>query len=156
MDKQQPVLFEPIGILHTPFKDDKKKIPRQGRFEEGNSGYAEIFPRFAAGLKDVEKFSHLYFLFHFHKSNGYKLLQHTPRNHNLRGVFAIRSPKRPNAIGQTIVKVERVEGNIIYFSGADMIDGTPLLDIKPYVPEIDWYPDARNGWLGEENSADKA
>ncbi len=150
MKKTEPIVFKPIGIIHTPFKDDKKKIPRQGRFGEGNEGYAEIFPEYAEGLKDTEGFSHLYFIFHFHQSDGYSLLQYTPRNHNLRGVFAIRSPRRPNAIGQTIVKVNKVEGNKIYFSGADMIDGTPLLDIKPYVPEIDMYPDALNGWLKKE------
>jgi tRNA-Thr(GGU) m(6)t(6)A37 methyltransferase TsaA len=145
--KNKEIIFKPIGIIHTPFKDDKKKIPRQGRFEENNDGYVEIFPEYEEGLKDLEFFSHLYLLFHFHKSNDYDLLQITPRNHNLRGVFAIRSPRRPNALGQTIVKLQKIEGNKIFFTGADMIDGTPLLDIKPYVPEIDYYADAVNGWL---------
>ncbi len=145
--RNSKIVFKPIGIIHTPFGDDKIKIPRQGRFGENNDGYAEIFPEYVDGLKDVETFSHLYFLFHFHKSEGYDLQQITPRNHNLRGVFAIRSPRRPNALGQTIVKLIKIEGNKIYFTGADMIDGTPLLDIKPYVPDIDYYRNAVNGWL---------
>ncbi len=148
--ESSPIHFHPIGIIHTPFKDDKKKIPRQGRFEEGNHGIVELYPEFTGGLKDVEKFSHLYLLFHFHQSQGYDIVQYTPRHHRLRGVFAIRSPRRPNAIGQTIVKIIKIEENKIYFSGADMINGTPLLDIKPYVPEIDFYKEAVNGWLGEE------
>ncbi len=141
------IVFKPIGVIHTPFNDNKRKIPRQGRFGTDNEGYAEIFPEFAKGLKDVETFSHLYFLFHFHKSNTFDLIQRTPQHKNLRGVFAIRSPRRPNAIGQTIVKLIKIKENRLYFSGADMIDGTPLIDIKPYVPEIDFYENAINGWL---------
>ena len=149
-NKEKEIVFKPIGIIHTPFADNKIKIPRQGRFGENNDGYAEIFPEFLQGLKDVESFSHLYFLFHFHKSQGWDLLQYTPRHHNLRGVFAIRSPHRPNPIGQTIVKLIKIENNKIFFSGADMLDGTPLLDIKPYVPDIDFYENAVNGWLAKK------
>jgi tRNA-Thr(GGU) m(6)t(6)A37 methyltransferase TsaA len=149
--KNKEIVFKPIGIIHTPFGNDKKKIPRQGRFGENNDGIAEVFPEYAGGLKDLESFSHLYLLFHFHKSQNYDLLQITPRNHNLRGVFAIRSPRRPNALGQTIVKILKIEQNKIFFTGADMIDGTPLIDIKPYVPEIDYYPGAVNGWLEKKD-----
>jgi tRNA-Thr(GGU) m(6)t(6)A37 methyltransferase TsaA len=138
--------FSPIGTIHTPF-DGKEKIPRQGRFGENNDGVAEIFPEFTEGLNGLESFSHIYLLFHFHQSGGYMLTQVTPRHHQVKGVFAIRSPRRPNGIGMTIVKLQKIEGNKIYFSGADMINGTPLLDIKPYSTGIDCYPEARNGWL---------
>lgn len=138
--------ISPIGLIHTPF-DGKEKIPRQGRFGENNDGMAEILPEFTEGLNGLESFSHIYLLFHFHKSEGYLLTQVTPRHHQTKGVFAIRSPRRPVAIGMTIVKLKKIEGNKIYFTGADMIDGTPLLDIKPYTTDIDNYPDAVNGWL---------
>ncbi len=137
--------FSPVGIIHTPF-DGKEKIPHQGRFGENNDGWVEIFPEFAEGLNGLESFSHIYLLFHFHLSTDYSLTQITPRHHQTKGVFAIRSPRRPNGIGMTIVKLKKIEGNKIYFSGADMIDGTPLLDIKPYNTDIDSYPDADNGW----------
>ncbi len=137
--------LSPVGIIHTPF-DGKEKIPHQGRFGENNDGWVEIFPEFAEGLNGLESFSHIYLLFHFHLSADYSLTQITPRHHLAKGVFAIRSPRRPNGIGMTIVKLKKIEGNKIYFSGADMIDGTPLLDIKPYSTDIDSYPNADNGW----------
>ncbi len=145
MEKQK-IQFSPIGIIHTPF-DGHEKIPRQGRFGENNGGWVELFPEFAEGLEGLDNFSHIYLVFHFHQSEGFSLMQTTPRQHLHLGVFAIRSPKRPNGIGITIVKLKKIEGNKIYFSGADMINGTPLLDIKPYTSEIDCYRDANNGWL---------
>ena len=138
--------FSPVGIIHTPF-DGKEKIPHQGRFGENNDGWVEVFPEFAEGLNGLESFSHIYLLFHFHQSADYSLIQITPRHHQTKGVFAIRSPRRPNGIGMTIVKLKKIEGNKVYFTGADMIDGTPLLDIKPYSTDIDSYPDANDGWL---------
>ncbi len=143
---KQTIVFSPIGIIRTPFGGNEK-LPRQGRFGENNDGRVEIFPEFAEGLKDIEGFSHIYLLFYFHLSEGYKLIQRTPLNHNLRGVFAIRSPHRPNGIGQTIVKLIRREENILFISGVDMIDRTPLLDVKPYISDIDSYADATKGWL---------
>ncbi len=144
--EEQQIQFSPIGIIHTPF-DGREKIPRQGRFGENNEGWVELFPEFAEGLEGLESFSHIYLIFHFHQSEGFSLKQTTPRHHLHLGVFAIRSPRRPNGIGITIVKLNKIEGNLIYFSGADMIDETPLLDIKPYTSEIDCYGDATNGWL---------
>jgi len=141
--------FKPIGIIHTPF-DGTEKIPRQGRFSDEAAGYAEIFEEFSEGLKDLNTFTHAHLIFYFHlKKEALKLIQY-PKNRDIpRGVFAIRSPLRPNKIGLTIVKITSVEDNKLYFTGADMINGTPLLDIKPYVPEIDCYPDAGNGWFEE-------
>ncbi len=145
MNNKNKIIFSPVGIIHTPF-DGKEKIPHQGRFGENNDGWVEIFPEFAEGLNGLESFSHIYLLFHFHLSADYSLTQITPRHHQTKGVFAIRSPRRPNGIGMTIVKLKKIEDNKIFFAGADMIDGTPLLDIKPYNTDIDSYPDADNGW----------
>ncbi len=138
--------LNPIGVIHTSF-DGKEKIPRQGIFGKNNDGWVEIFPEYEEGLLGLKDFSHVYFIFNFHKGKGYSLVQVTPHRHKTKGVFAIRSPHRPNALGLTIVRIKNIEGNKIYFSGADMIDGTPLLDIKPYTTDIDCYPDAKSGWL---------
>jgi len=145
----QDIILKPIGIIHTPF-DGTEKIPRQGRFSEEAAGYAEIFEEYAAGLKDLNSFTHAHLIFYFHKQNEQlKLLQYPAKGKDIRGVFSVRSPLRPNKIGLTIVKITSVEGNKVHFTGADMIDGTPLLDIKPYVPEIDSYPDAGKGWFDQ-------
>ena len=145
----QNIIFKPIGIIHTPF-NGLEKIPRQGRFADNNQGRAVIKEEFSEGLKDLDTFTHAILIFYFHQKNeSLKLLQ-CPRGRTIpRGVFAIRSPLRPNKIGMTIVKIISVENNTLNFSGADMIDGTPLLDIKPYVPDIDCYPDAGKGWFTE-------
>ena len=149
MENKQ-IKFSPIGIIHTGF-DGSEKIPRQGRFGENNDGWVELFPEFAEGLQGLESFSHIYLLFHFHKSSGFSLVQITPRHHLRKGVFAIRSPYRPNGIGMTIVKLIKIDQNRIYFTGADMIEGTPLLDIKPYTSEIDSYRNATNGWITNDD-----
>lgn len=144
--KNQTVTFRPVGVIHTPFGPEDK-LPRQGKFEPQNKGWVEIYPEFKEGLTGIEGFSHLFLIFHFHLSEDFDLLQNSPRHKVEKGVFAIRSPRRPNGIGMTIVQVEKVDNHRIYFTGPDMIDGTPLLDIKPYSKEIDCYPDAQNGWL---------
>ena len=146
MDKEA-ITFKPIGIIHTPF-DGTEKIPRQGHFGENNDGSAIIFDEFAEGLKDLKTFTHAHLIFYFHLKNEELQLTQYPKGRDIpRGVFSIRSPLRPNKIGLTTVKIKSIENNIIYFEGGDMIDGTPLLDIKPYVPEIDCYPDAGKGWF---------
>ena len=148
----QNIVFKPIGVIHTPF-NGSEKIPRQGRFSDDAAGYVEIFNEFAAGLKDLDSFSHAHLMFYFHKKGeALKLLQYPKGRTTPRGVFSIRSPLRPNKIGLTVVRIKSVENNIIHFEGADMIDGTPLLDIKPYVPDIDCYPDAGKGWFEDESS----
>jgi len=103
---KKKIELSPVGIIHTPF-DGKEKIPHQGRFGENNDGWVEIFPEFAEGLNGLESFSHIYLLFHFHLSAGYSLIQITPRHHLAKGVFAIRSPRRPNGIGMTIVRLKK-------------------------------------------------
>ena len=144
------IIYNPIGIIRTPF-DGTEKIPRQGRFGDNNNGSAVIFTEFSKGLKDLESFTHAWLIFYFHeKHESLKLIQYPKGKDIPRGVFAIRSPLRPNKIGLTAVKIISVENNTLYFEGADMIDGTPLLDIKPYVPDIDSYPEAGKGWFDNE------
>ncbi|NOX86087.1 MAG: tRNA (N6-threonylcarbamoyladenosine(37)-N6)-methyltransferase TrmO [Chlorobi bacterium] len=146
----EKIVFKPIGIIHSPF-NNFEKIPRQGRFGEDTAAYAEIFEEYTEGLKDLDTFTHAHLIFYFHKKDEeLKLIQYPKGRTTPRGVFSIRSPLRPNKIGLTIVKITSVENNIIHFTGADMIEGTPLLDIKPYVPEIDCYPDAGKGWFEQE------
>lgn len=140
--KQNKITLEPIGTIHTDFMT-KENVPRQGRLGTNNGGWIEINPEFEEGLDKLNEYSHIYLIFNFHQSEGFQLTQITPNHHRQKGVFATRSPHRPNPVGLTIVTLERVEGNKIWFSGADMLDGTPLLDIKPYFHELDVYPDTK-------------
>ena len=145
--KKQPIRFNPIGYIETPF-DNKEWIPRQGRYDQTAIGVAVVFPEFADGLLSLEQFSHCWLLFNFDKSIGFKLVQYPPMHKTPHGVFSIRSPKRPNGIGMTVVKIGKIENNRVHFTGADMINGTPLIDIKPYVEDIDSVSGAGNGWIG--------
>jgi tRNA-Thr(GGU) m(6)t(6)A37 methyltransferase TsaA len=146
------IMLKPIGRIRSPFKtkediEPKKYATKQG-FEK-IEGELEIEDEFAPGLTDIDGFSHIFVIFGFHKSEGFKLktiplLDDTPR-----GVFATRSPHRPNPIGLTVLKVVEKKGNIIRVSGMDMIEGTPILDIKPYTPR-DQKEDIRIGWLTDK------
>lgn len=127
--------FNPIGIIHSPFKskeDIESKKYADSRGFDSVQGELEIFREYEEGLKDVEGFSHLVVLFAFNKSEGYKLHTKPLLEHTLRGVFATRSPNRPNPIGMTVVKVLERNRNRLKVSGVDMIEGTPILDIKPF------------------------
>jgi tRNA-Thr(GGU) m(6)t(6)A37 methyltransferase TsaA len=145
--EMQPVLFNPIGTIETPF-DNKEWIPRQGRYDKSAKGVAVLLPEFSDGLKLLESFKYCWLIFHFDKSKDFSLLQYPPKENQSHGVFSIRSPKRPNGIGMTVVKIDKIKNNKLFFTGADMINGTPLLDIKPYVEEIDSIQGAGNGWIG--------
>ena len=138
--------FIPIGIIHSPFKT-RQGMPIQPTGAAGVKGTVEVFPDFTAGLKDLEGFSHLILLYHFHRSRGFDLSVVPFMDTAPRGVFATRAPKRPNAIGLSIVKLERVENSVLTICNVDIVDGTPLLDIKPYVPEFDLQTGVRTGWL---------
>jgi len=137
--------FKPIGIVHSPYKS-KKDAPIQPRFS-GEEAEIEVFEEFAEGLKDIEGFSHIWVLFHFHESEGYDLRTTPYLDDEERGVFACRSPRRPNPIGQSLVKLIGREGNFLRIKGLDMIDATPIIDIKPYVNVFDEDEDVRIGWL---------
>lgn len=141
--------LKPIGIVHSPFKRKKdiesKKYAEAGGFDP-ILGELEVYKEFEDGLKDTEGFSHLIVIFVFHKSEGYRLHTQPLLEKILRGVFSTRSPNRPNPIGMTVVKVIERKKNIIKVSGIDMIDGTPILDIKPYTSR-DLKSPIRLGWL---------
>lgn len=140
------IKFKPIGIIHTPYKEPKG-MPIQGRFKQGITGQVEIFPEYQQGLKDIEGFSHLILIYYFNRTKEEKLIEKPFLEDDVHGIFAIRSPMRPNHIGFSIVKLGKVEKNIIAFSEVDILDGTPLLDIKPYVSYFDLRENVKNGWL---------
>jgi tRNA-Thr(GGU) m(6)t(6)A37 methyltransferase TsaA len=138
--------FTPIGIIHSPFTE-LDGMPIQPAGAAGVKGTVEVFNDFSSGLKDLDGFSHIILLYHFHCSRGFDLhvvpfLDATPR-----GLFATRAPKRPNPIGLSIVQLDKVEEGVLYIQNVDILDGTPLLDIKPYVPEFDAQGNVRTGWL---------
>ena len=147
--------FEPIGIIHSPFKN-REDIPRKKWYDPHGSedvlGEVEVFKNFEPGLDDIDGFSHLILVFVFHKSMEKNLHAHPPFDSKRRGIFATRSPHRPNPIGMTVVKLVGRERNILKVSGLDMFEGTPVLDIKPYTPR-DIKENATFGWLDqiEEN-----
>jgi tRNA-Thr(GGU) m(6)t(6)A37 methyltransferase TsaA len=143
------IKLNPIGIVHSPFKkkeDIESKNYADSQGFDSIQGELEIFKEYEDGLKDVEGFSHLLILFAFHKSEGYRLHTKPLLEHTLRGVFATRSPYRPNPIGLTVVKVIERHQNCLKVSGIDMIEGTPILDIKPYTSR-DKKSHIKLGWL---------
>jgi len=138
---------QPIGRIRTPY-NDTKQIPKGLGAKHDAEGVLEIFPQFAAGLTDVEGFSHLFVLWVFDRSNGFDLVGTPPIDQRPHGVFATRSPRRPNPIGLTVVELLRREGGSVHVRGVDMLDGTPILDIKPYLSSVP--PEKlRRGWLTE-------
>ena len=140
--------FHPIGIIHSPHQS-KDECPIQPTYAAENEGRVEVFNEYAAGLQDVETFSHLYLLYYFHQAGEIKLVRPTFLDDASHGVYASRHPCRPNSIGMSIVRLVRREDNILVVSGIDVLDGTPLLDIKPYLPRFDLIESANNGWLGD-------
>jgi len=143
------IRFKPIGVVHSPFRkpqDIPKKRVYDTQSYEPVEGELEIFAEFQEGLKDIEGFSHLIILFSFHKSRQEHLTAHPPCQTKTRGVFATRSPHRPNLIGMTVVRLIERNGKILRVSGIDMIEGTPVLDIKPYTSR-DQKMDIRLGWI---------
>ncbi len=140
------IIIKPIGIIHTPYKEPKD-TPIQGKFRKEVKGRVEVFPEFEEGLKDIEGFSHLILVFFFHKSNKENLTGKPYLEDKEHGIFAIRSPHRPNHIGISIVKLLKREKNILHIQEIDMLDSTPLLDIKPYVKPFDKRENIRCGWL---------
>jgi tRNA-Thr(GGU) m(6)t(6)A37 methyltransferase TsaA len=124
-------------------------MPIQSSAAEGIAGTVEVLPKFAAGLRDVETFSHIILIYHFHLSQGFSLEVKPFLDSELHGVFATRAPRRPNSIGISIVRVMSVESNVLNIKDVDVVDGTPLLDLKPYVPEFDGRKTDRIGWLSK-------
>lgn len=153
--KIENIVYRPIGIIHTPFKE-LENMPIQPSGAAGIHGTVDLYHEFAEGLKDLDGFSHLILLYHFHESRGHKLIVTPFLDSEPRGVFATRAPKRPNPIGLSIVRLIRIQGATLDIENVDILDGTPLLDIKPYVPEFDHQEECRIGWLEQVRRMVKA
>ena len=138
--------FTPIGVIYSPFTEIKG-MPIQPSGATGVKGTVEVFEDFRPGLKDLDGFSHIILLYHFHSSHGFNLNVVPFLDSDPRGLFATRAPKRPNPIGLSVVQLDKIEEGVLYIQSVDILDGTPLLDIKPYVPEFDAQAEVRTGWL---------
>ena len=134
------ITLHPIGVIYSPYKE-VKDIPIQGRFKDDVEAWIELRDEYVKGLKDLEKFSHAILLYYFHKSEKENIEGKPFLEDDKHGIFAIRSPHRPNHIGLSVVKIKCIQENKLYFTQVDMINGTPLIDIKPYVK----YFDSREG-----------
>jgi len=140
------IKLHPIGEIHSPYKESKD-IPIQGRFKDNIEAWVELNEEYVKGLRDLDKFSHAILIFYFHKSDKESIEGKPFLEDEKHGIFAIRSPHRPNHIGFSVVKIKKIDGNKLYFTQVDMIDGTPLLDIKPYVKYFDSRENVISGWL---------
>ncbi len=138
--------LQPIGVIRTPFTQ-LAGMPIQPPGAAGVRGTVEVRPEFVAGLQDLAGFSHVILLYEFHRSSGFELKVVPFLDGEPRGVFATRAPRRPNPIGLSVVRLIAVGDGLLHVEGVDMLDGTPLLDIKPYVPEFDAPAPCRTGWL---------
>jgi tRNA-Thr(GGU) m(6)t(6)A37 methyltransferase TsaA len=144
--------LEPIGVVHSPFRE-RREAPRQPAAARDVKGTIELFPGrgFEYALEDLESFSHLWVLFWFHLNEGWKPKVQPPRSKTRRGVFATRAPYRPNPIGLSVVKLESIEGLRLEVSGIDILDQSPVLDLKPYVAYTDSLSDTTSGWLEDRD-----
>lgn len=143
------IYYRPIGIIHTPFKEPKG-TPIQPTASASSEGIVELFPEFEDGLLDLEGFSHIFLIFHLHLSTKSALKAKPFMDENEHGIFAIRAPGRPNPIGLSVVRLKKIEGRMLFIAEVDILDGTPLLDIKPYIPEFDMREATKSGWIKEK------
>lgn len=150
------ITYRPIGLIHSPFKETNN-VPIQPAAAEGIRGTVEVFAEFLAGLKDLEGFSHIILLYHLHRVSQTRLIVTPFLDRQPRGVFSTRAPTRPNPIGLSVVRLLGVEGANLRIENVDVVDGTPLLDIKPYIPQFDHQSAERTGWFAEsrENLREK-
>jgi len=146
--RETAITYRPIGVIRSEHVA-AEQTPIQPAYAKGCKGRAEVFPEFASGLRDLEGFSHIYLIYHFHKAGPAKLMVKPFLQDVERGVFGTRAPCRPNAVGLSIVELVRREDNVLHLDGVDILDGTPLLDIKPYTAKFDRFETARNGWQDE-------
>lgn len=140
------VVYNPIGIIHSPF-NRLEEMPIQPTSDTSAPGTIEIFPEYTDALKDLEGFSHIYLLYHFHMVRQVNLIVSPFLDSDPRGIFATRAPRRPNPIGLSLVELVHIKNNLIYVEKLDVLNETPLLDIKPYVPEFEYTQEVRVGWL---------
>lgn len=145
------ITYESIGTIHSPFKE-REGMPIQSKGANGIKGQVVVNEDLIAGLQDLDGFSHIFLIYHFHKSTGFDLLVTPFLDKTKRGVFATRAPRRPNTIGISVVKLLSIEKNILTIENVDVLDGTPLLDIKPYVSDFDIYETDKNGWVENKTS----
>ncbi len=143
-----------IGIIHSPFRT-KEDAPVQGALAPEAEGTVELFPDYALALQDIETFTHLYLLYRFDRAGDVELVRPTFLDDAPHGVFASRHPCRPNGIGLSVVRLIRRDENNLLVGGIDVLDGTPLLDIKPYIPRFDCRPEAGEGWLAGKEAREK-
>lgn len=148
MEVSEEILYKPIGVIRTPFTTTDG-MPIQAVAARGVAGRVELLPEFAEGLADLEAFSHVILLYHLHKIEGYNLTVVPYLDNREHGIFATRSPKRPNPIGLSVVRLTGIEHDkaTLHIEEIDVLDGTPLLDIKPYVPQFDAKETDRIGWF---------
>ena len=144
-DSLRPITFRPIGVIRTPHTK-AEETPIQPVYAQGIAGRAEVLPEHADGLRDLEGFSHVYLIYHFHQVGSVRLQVKPYLEDQAHGVFATRAPCRPNPVGFSLVRLVRREGNVLHLEDVDVLDGTPLLDIKPYVTRFDCRADVRCGW----------
>jgi len=140
------ITVRPIGIIHSPYKE-AKGIPIQGTFDDKIEAWIELRDEYADGLKDLDGFSHATLIYYFHRSRREEIEGRPFLEQEKHGIFAIRSPHRPNHIGLSVVKIKSVQDNRVYFTEVDALDGTPLLDIKPYVKYFDSRDNVVSGWV---------
>jgi len=143
---EKTIVLRPIGIVRSPYRETKG-TPIQGVFGDTTEACVEVQPKYVKGFQDLDGFSHAILLYHFHRSEKEEIITEPYLEKRSRGIFATRSPHRPNHIGLSVIRIRRIEGNRMYFTEVDVLDGTPVLDIKPYVPQFDCRPDASSGWI---------
>jgi len=151
MESEYIIKFKPIGTIYSPFKEPLG-VPIQTSGAKGIEGSVEVFAEFLEGLKDIDGFSHIILIYYFHLSKKPSLLVTPFMDKHQHGIFATRAPARPNPIGFSVVNLEKVEGNLLLVKDIDIVNGTPLLDIKPCVPQFDFSKVTKTGWL---ENADK-
>lgn len=140
------IIMNPIGVIHSPYRK-AEDMPIQGIFKPNVGAWVELYDKYSDGLKDLEGFSHAILLYYFHKKTKEQIQGRPFLENDRHGIFAIRSPNRPNHIGLSIVKICEVEGNKLHFLEVDVLDGTPVLDIKPYIKYFDVRENIVSGWL---------
>lgn len=144
-ERGDEITMRPIGVIRSPHKD-ADRTPIQPVYARGVEGVAEVFPPYVDGLRDLDGFSHIYLLYHFHRAGSARLLVQPYLEDVSHGVFATRAPCRPNPIGFSLVRLVRIEDRLLHLEDVDVLDGTPLLDIKPYIERFDGRDDVRSGW----------
>jgi len=142
----EQITMNPIGVIHSPYKQ-AKNIPIQGTFKPDVEAWVELKQEYSSGLKDLEEFSHAILIYYFHKSREEQLQGSPFLEDEKHGIFAIRSPHRPNHIGLSVVRINGIDRNKLRFSEVDVLDQTPVLDIKPYVKYFDIRDNVVSGWV---------